>query len=100
MIKLYVGNLPFDFTKEDLEELFLSCGNVTSAYIVLDSNLLKHGIYQPRGFGYVEMATLEEAENAIKKLNGYKITRGIKVQQVVRNKVNTRDGAKVVAMPK
>ncbi len=62
---LYVGNLSFDASEEDLRKLFSEIGEVRSAKIVMD---MYSG--RPKGFGFVEMATPEEAEKAITQLNG------------------------------
>ncbi len=63
--KLYVGNLSYSVTKETLEELFGKVGKVESVSIITD----KYS-GQPRGFGFVEMSSQQEAEEAIKQLNG------------------------------
>jgi RNA recognition motif-containing protein len=63
--KLYVGNLPFKATDAELESLFAQAGTVTSAKIITD---MYSG--QSKGFGFVEMATDEEAAAAVEKLNG------------------------------
>ena len=63
--KLFVGGLPYSIQQEDVEKLFSECGEVTSATIVRDKFT-----NQSRGFGFVEMATEEQAQEAIKKLNG------------------------------
>ncbi len=63
--KLYVGNLSFDTTDEDLRELFAASGNVTSATVVTDRDTGRS-----RGFGFVEMSTAAGAEAAIKALHG------------------------------
>ena len=57
--KLYVGNLSYSVTKEELEELFGGYGEVKNVNIV-----------EGRGFGFVEMASSEEAEKAMNGLNG------------------------------
>jgi cold-inducible RNA-binding protein len=62
--KLYVGNLPFTTSDESLTELFSQIGKVDSARVVRDQ-----GTGQSRGFGFVEMATDEEAQQAISQLN-------------------------------
>jgi len=54
--KLYVGNLPFQTTSDDLKEHFAQAGNVESASVVEDRMTGRS-----RGFGFVEMATAEEA---------------------------------------
>lgn len=63
--KLYVGNLPFQTTSEDLRAHFAQAGNVESASVVEDRMTGRS-----RGFGFVEMTTPEEATAAIEQLNG------------------------------
>lgn len=63
--KLFVGNLSFQATEEDLRELFQQSGTVESVRIVTDQFTGR-----PRGFGFVEMSTKEEATKAIEMLNG------------------------------
>lgn len=63
--KLFVGGLPYSVQQEELQELFAPMGEVTSATIVRDKFT-----NQSRGFGFVEMATEEQAAEAIKRLNG------------------------------
>lgn len=63
--KLFVGNLSFQATEEDLRELFQQAGTVDSVRIITDQFTGR-----PRGFGFVEMATKEEATKAIELLNG------------------------------
>ena len=64
-LKLYVGNLPFGASEEDLKKLFSEAGEVQSVKLVTDSYS-----GQSRGFGFVEMASQEGAEKAISLLNG------------------------------
>ena len=64
-MKLYVGNLNFKTTGEDLQELFGQVGTVESASVVMDRDTGRS-----RGFGFVEMATKEEGEAAIAQFNG------------------------------
>ncbi len=64
-MNIYVGNLSFDTTERDLENAFLSYGEVQSARIATDRDTNR-----PRGFGFVEMANQTEAEAAIAGLNG------------------------------
>ena len=64
-IKLYVGGLPYSVTEQQLQELFSQQGAVTSAKVITD-----RVTGQARGFGFVEMATSEEAQKAIASLNG------------------------------
>lgn len=64
-MKLYVGNLPFDFSEEDLNELFAAYGTVVSAKIITDRYS-----GQSRGFGFVEMSTRGEGHQAMETLSG------------------------------
>lgn len=66
--KLYVGGLPFSVTDERLKELFEPHGTVESAKVVTDRYTDRS-----RGFGFVEMSTQQEAEQAIQALNGTEI---------------------------
>lgn len=63
--KLYVGNLSFRVTSEDLEEYFAGAGAVQSANVVMDRETGRS-----RGFGFVEMASEDAANNAIAQFNG------------------------------
>jgi RNA recognition motif-containing protein len=63
--KLYVGNLSFQTTSDELRDHFAQAGNVESASVVEDRMTGRS-----RGFGFVEMATPEEATAAIEQLNG------------------------------
>src|SRR2546422_2566878 len=63
--KLFVGNLSFQATEEDLRELFAQAGTVETVRIITDQFTGR-----PRGFGFVEMATKEEASKAVEMLNG------------------------------
>lgn len=67
-LKLYVGNLPFGISEDDLRKLFSEAGEVQSVKIVTDSYS-----GQSRGFGFVEMASKEAAEKAISLVNGKSI---------------------------
>ncbi len=64
-LKLYVGNLPFGASEEDLRKLFSEAGGVQSVKIVTDSYSGRS-----RGFGFVEMTSTSEAEKAISLING------------------------------
>ncbi|ODS34341.1 MAG: RNA-binding protein [Candidatus Scalindua rubra] len=76
-MKIYVGNLSFNVTEEELKKLFSEHGNVSSVDIIKDKFTGKS-----RGFGFVEMADQSEAESAIQALNGKKVKdRNIKVNQ-------------------
>ena len=63
--KLFVGGLPFSTSEERLREVFTQAGKVESAVVVTD-----RGTGRSRGFGFVEMSTSEEADQAVTKLNG------------------------------
>jgi RNA recognition motif-containing protein len=63
--RLYVGNLPFRVTGDDLQELFAQAGEVSSANVVTDRETNRS-----RGFGFVEMATDDGARAAIEQFNG------------------------------
>jgi cold-inducible RNA-binding protein len=62
--KLYVGNLPYTTSEQDLQELFASAGSVDSVNLMRDM-----ATGRARGFAFVEMATDEEAQQAITMLN-------------------------------
>jgi len=64
-MKLYVGNLAFQTSSSDLQELFGQAGTVTSASIIEDRDTGRS-----RGFGFVEMASKEEGDAAIAQFNG------------------------------
>src|SRR6266446_1791476 len=66
--KLYVGNLAFQTTSQELQELFASAGTVESAAVVDDRDTGRS-----RGFGFVEMSTKEEGAAAISQFNGKEV---------------------------
>lgn len=66
--KLFVGGLAFSTSNERLREVFSACGNVESAVVVTDRETGRS-----RGFGFVEMSTPEEAEQAISRFNGQEV---------------------------
>ena len=63
--KLFVGNLSFNTTENDLQDAFAAHGTVLEANLVMD-----RATSRPRGFGFVTMATDEEAQNAMTAMNG------------------------------
>jgi RNA recognition motif-containing protein len=67
-MKLYVGNLSFQTSSEDLQQLFSQAGTVESASVVEDRETGRS-----RGFGFVEMATNEEGQAAIAQFNGKEV---------------------------
>lgn len=64
-VNIYVGNLPFNTTNADLENLFGEYGAVDSAAVITDRETGRS-----RGFGFVEMTGSDEARKAIEELNG------------------------------
>jgi RNA recognition motif-containing protein len=67
-MKLYVGNLSFQTSSEDLQQLFAQAGTVESASVVEDRDTGRS-----RGFGFVEMSSKEEGEAAIAQFNGKEV---------------------------
>src|SRR6266576_3121802 len=67
-MKLYVGNLAFQTSSEDLQQLFAAAGTVESAAVVEDRETGRS-----RGFGFVEMSSKEEGEAAIAQFNGKEV---------------------------
>jgi len=67
-MKLYVGNLAFATSSQDLQELFAAAGTVESASVVEDRDTGRS-----RGFGFVEMSSKEEGEAAIAQFNGKEV---------------------------
>src|SRR5512136_1695479 len=63
--KLFVGNLSFNTTENDLQDAFAAHGTVTEANLMMDRSTGR-----PRGFGFITMGTPEEAQKAIDALNG------------------------------
>lgn len=63
--KLYIGNLPFSVDDQQLHQAFSSYGQVMSAKVIVDRDSGRS-----KGFGFVEMATDEEAQNAMGSMNG------------------------------
>jgi cold-inducible RNA-binding protein len=75
--KLYVGNLAYSVSNDDLQQLFSQIGQVQSATVVTDKFS-----GQSKGFGFVEMTTSEEATNAIRQFNDSELKgRNIKVNE-------------------
>lgn len=64
-MNIYVGNLPYSMTEEELKEVFKPFGGVESATIIKDKFS-----GESRGFGFVEMGVKEEAERAIQEMSG------------------------------
>lgn len=68
-VRLYVGNLSFDATGDDLREIFSNCGTVEDAIIVT-----RPGGGRSRGFGFVVMQDQTAADEAIRQLDGQELT--------------------------
>jgi RNA recognition motif-containing protein len=84
--KLYIGGLAYSTTSDGLREFFTQCGNVLSATVITD-----RFSGQSRGFGFVEMATSEEAQTAISQLNGRELD-GRRITVEVSNPQAPRSG--------
>ncbi len=76
-MKLYVGNLSFNTSTQDLEDIFAAIGTVDSTNIIEDRETGRS-----RGFGFVEMSSKEDGQNAIAQLDGKEIDgRSLKVNE-------------------
>jgi RNA recognition motif-containing protein len=82
--RLYVGNLAWTVTDQDLLDAFSEAGKVDSSQVIMD-----RATNRSRGFGFVEMATEEAADAAIKRLNG----REIKGRAIRVNEAQARSGS-------
>lgn len=65
-VKLYVGNMPFETTEETIQEMFAKVGPVVSVTLIKDRST-----GYSKGFGFVEMGSQNDAQEAIKTLNGH-----------------------------
>ncbi len=79
---LYVGNLPFDVTEDQLRTLFSEVGEVSKVSIITD-----RFTGQPRGFAFVEMTSQEPGNEAIKRFNGY----GLGGRNLIVNEARPRE---------
>ncbi len=86
-MKIYVGNLSYEVTEEDLRQEFVAFGEVTSANIITDKYSGR-----PKGFGFVEMASKSEAEAAITGLNGKTLKERTIVVNEARPRTDNRGG--------
>jgi cold-inducible RNA-binding protein len=83
--KLFVGNLAFEVSQADLQELFAASGTCESAAVIMDRDTGRS-----RGFGFVEMSSSAEAEAAIKQFDGKDLKgRALKVNEA-NDRGNTR----------
>ena len=88
-VKLYVGNLSFSTTEDDLRTLFAQAGTVSSVALIMDRET-----GSSKGFAFIEMSTQLEAETAIKKFNGYSLgNRELKVNTARPKEASPRGGA-------
>lgn len=81
--RLYVGNLAWAVTDQDLRDLFSEAGDVETAQVIVDRETNRS-----RGFGFVEMATDEAADAAVKKFNG----KDLKGRAIRVNEAQARSG--------
>ena len=86
-MRIYAGNLSYDMTEEELRQEFLAYGEVTSVSILID-----RFSGQPKGFGFVEMASKSEAEAAITGLNGKTLKERTIVVNEARPRTDNRGG--------
>jgi len=86
-VKIYVGNLSYEVTEEDLRQEFGAFGELTSANIITDKYSGR-----PKGFGFVEMASKSEAEAAITSLNGKTLKDRTIVVNEARPRTDSRSG--------
>ena len=85
-MNIYVGNIPFQTTENDLETLFGEYGSVTSAKIIMDRDSGRS-----KGFGFIEMAEAEEGKEAIKNLDSKEINgRNLRVNEAKPREDNSR----------
>jgi len=88
--KLYVGNLSFNTTQTQIRELFSQAGEITEVNLISDRYT-----GTPKGFGFVEMATEEAAQEAIKRFNGYSLdNRALTVNEARPREERTGGGYK------
>jgi RNA recognition motif-containing protein len=87
-MKLYVGNLSFQTSSQELQDIFAEFGTVESATVVEDRETGRS-----RGFGFVEMSSQEEGEKAIAELNGQEVGgRELKVNEAKPREDRGRGG--------
>lgn len=88
--KLYVGNLAFGVNDRDLQELFSQAGTCESTAVITDRET-----GQSRGFGFVEMASNDEAKNAIEQFNGQELKgRALKVNEAKEREKSNNGGGR------
>jgi len=88
-MRIYVGNLPFDFSDTQLKDTFAIHGTVESAQIIIDRDTNRS-----KGFGFVEMPAVTEANAAIQTLNGKDVNgRGLTVNEARPREARTGGGS-------
>jgi RNA recognition motif-containing protein len=85
--KLYIGSLPYAVSDADLERIFAEVGQVESARVIMDRDSGRS-----KGFGFVEMATEEDAQKAIQQLNGATIEGRAILVSLARPQTDRRGG--------
>lgn len=88
-MKLYVGNLDYSMSNDDLEKLFMEHGSIESAQIIKDRDTGRS-----KGFGFVEMSNSREAQSAIEALNGKNMGARSLVVNEARPQENRSGGGK------
>ena len=86
-MKIYVGNLSYDITEEELRQEFLAFGEVESVSIITDKYSGR-----PKGFGFIEMASVSEGQAAIAELNGKILKERTIVVNEARPRPDSRSG--------
>ena len=87
-MKIYVGNLPYEVTEEELQKEFEAFGEVTSVSVITDKYTGR-----PKGFGFVEMASVSEGQAAITSLNGKTIKDRTLTVNAARPRTENRGGS-------
>lgn len=88
-MRIYVGNLSYEITNEDLRQEFAAFGEVKSADIMIDKFT-----GQSKGFGFVEMASVSEGQAAIASLNGKTIGNRTMIVNPARDRSDSRGGGR------
>ncbi|MFC2044608.1 RNA recognition motif domain-containing protein [Chloroflexota bacterium] len=91
-MKIYVGNLSYEVTEEDLRQEFITFGEVTSVSIIIDKYSGR-----PKGFGFVEMTSVSEGQAAIAGLNGKTIKERTVTVDVARPRSDDRGSGRSYA---
>ncbi|MDP6530527.1 MAG: RNA-binding protein [Arenicellales bacterium] len=87
-MNIYVGNLPYNLTEDDLRALFAEFGDVSSAKLIIDRDT-----GQSKGFGFVEMSDEGAGQKAIDEVNGREVSgRSLKVNQARPREERPRGG--------